>query len=134
MWNIKLHPLILIVWNIENKQTKTNRTAQKFPIFLYYDIKIDILTTVDFIRFIWWYPFKAWQHLILSEIFYDPNLTQQTWHTVTCLLSYGLMFFKVVVEFIYVGIASISQDVFWFFKCLIWFSEFLQFETIRVRV
>ena len=92
-----------------------NRTIQKFPPFISYDIKSDILTTVDFIRFVLWYydtRLKLDSILILSEIFYDPNLTQQTWHTVTCLLSYGQMLFKVVIGFIYVGIATISQDVF----------------------
>ena len=54
--------------------------------------------------------------MILSEIFYDPNLTQQTWHTVTCLLSLGQMLFKVVIEFIYLGIATISRDVFLIFQ------------------
>ena len=50
-------------------KTKTKiktELLKNFP-FTGYDIKIDIYsliysTTVDFIRFIWWYPFKAWQH------------------------------------------------------------------------
>ena len=56
----------------ENK--KQNRTAQKFPIFYNgYDIKIDILATVD-LSDLFDTPLKLDSILILSEIFYDPNL------------------------------------------------------------
>ena len=53
---------------------KQDRTAQKFPHFYNaYDIKIDILTTVD-LSDLFDTPFKLDSILILSEIFYDPNL------------------------------------------------------------
>ena len=53
---------------------KQDRTAQKFPHFYNaYDIKIDILTTVD-LSDLFDTPFKLDSILILSEIFYDLNL------------------------------------------------------------